>query len=122
MTNNILVVIAYVLLLDACEVEQCTILGIRVTEIYSYQYIIGELHRGTTNHSLVLVAVVVEASHNIAQHSRACRMTTCTTTKHKLLVVELTLDNYTVELILNTIYIFIFVFCPLLVACGILVP
>ena len=106
MAYDILVVVTYILLLDACELEQGSILGIRVTEIYSYQHIVGVLYRCVVEHTLVLVAVVVEAGGDIAQHGRACRVTTRTTTKHKLLVVELALDNHTVELVLYTLYIF----------------
>ena len=102
-TNQVLVVVADILLLDGVELEQCSILNIRVAEVYAYQNIVGVLHGCVVEHSLVLVAVVVEAGGNIAQHSRACWMTSRATTKHKLLVVEFSLDNYAIELILNRV-------------------
>ena len=56
---------------------------------------------------LIFVLIIVQAGRNITQHSRACRIATRSTTKHKLLIVEQALDNYTIKFILYTIDILI---------------
>ena len=87
--------------------EKVTLLGTLIAEVYTEGVIhsVGRKHRVVA--LLILVAVVIATRCDIAEHGRTRRMTTSTTTKHKLLVVEETLDNHTVELILDTIDILI---------------
>ena len=87
-TYDIVILIRGVLLAYLCEIKKVALFGSLITEVDTEGMLGGVLRKYRVVTLLILLAVVIGTSGDIAKYSRACRMTTSTTTKHKLLIVE----------------------------------
>ena len=104
--DQIVALLGEVEFVESRDGEDMAHVGVAITDIDSQVDICGVIWAVDITHLLILISIIMESRHDIAQDGRCGRESSGPLAEHELTVVAFATDHDAIILIVDTIYIF----------------